>query len=145
MDGEFDDCARDYIAVSVHVTHVWLPDPLVNLAKRESWSLPEQPHQQLRNVLEGEDWQVLFYALTVQALQANGGVKNFHFIRYPYCKPGNVQELLDVMATSAGHPPRTDYYSAAAVHEVPAGMSPNKLLDDMKAASRSHDSSLPSR
>jgi hypothetical protein len=145
MDGEFADRPRDYIGVSVHVKDVWLPEPLFNLAKRESWSLAEERHQHLRNVLEREDWQVLFYAFTVRALQANGGVKYFHFIRYSYCKPRNVQELLEVMATAAGHPPKTDYYSAAAVHVVPAGTSPQELLDGMKAASLSHDSSLPSR
>jgi hypothetical protein len=143
---EFDDRPREHIAVSVHVAHIWLAEPLVALANRESWSLPEEPHQRLRTVLEGEDWQVLFYAFTVRVLQADGGVDHFHFIRYPYREPENVQELLDVMATAAGHPPKypaTDY-STAAVHVVAARMSPPKLLEAMKASSRSHDSRLSS-
>lgn len=139
-DDAFLDRPRDYIAVNVHMTHAWLPEPLVKLAKRESWSLADKRHQQLRNVLEHEDWRVLFYAFTVRVLQANGGVNHFHFIRYPSREPRNVQELLDVMATAAGHPPKADYYSLAAVHEVPAGTTPEKLLDDMRAASLSRES-----
>lgn len=145
---EFDDLPGERIAVSVHVAHVWLPERLISLAKRESWSLPGEPHQHLRKVLKGEDWQVSFYAFTVQVLQANGRVESFHFIRYPFREPPDMQELLDVMATAAGSPPNyptTGYYSAAAVHELPAGTSPGKLLDGMKVASRSYDSGLPSR
>jgi len=145
VDDAFIDRPRDYIAVNVHVTHAWLPEPLVKLAKRESWSPANEWHQQLRNVLEGEDWRVLFYAFTVRVLQANGGVDYFQFIRYPFREPRNMQELLDVMATAAGHPPRADYYSVAAVHEVPAGTTPEKLLEGMRAASLSHESGSPSR
>jgi hypothetical protein len=143
----FDDRPLDRIAMSVHVAHVWLPERLVSLAKRESWSVSEERHQQLRKILQGEDWRVLFYAFTVQVLEASGGVESFYFMRYRCREPENVQELLDVMATAAGHPPNyptTDYYSAAAVHVVPAGTSPQKILDAMKASSLSHDFRLPS-
>jgi hypothetical protein len=147
-DHEVDDRPGDRISVSVRVAHIWLPDRLVSLARRESWLLPEERHQQLRKILEGEDWRVLFYAFTVQVLQANGRVESFHFIRYPFRVPENVQELLDVMATAAGSPPKyptSDYYSAAAVHVVPAGMSPQQLISSLKTAAPSHRSALPPR
>jgi hypothetical protein len=144
---EFADRSEDRVAVGIHVAHVWLSEPLHGLAKREARSLPEQRHDQLRKIFEGQDWRALFYGFTVQVLQAHGGVESFHFLRYPLREPEDLHELLAVMATAVGNPPKyptTDYFAAAAVHVVPAGTSPQKLLDGMKASSLPHDSELPS-
>jgi hypothetical protein len=129
------------------VAHIWLPEPLVSLAKRESWTLPEERRQQLRKILERMENRVLFDGFTVQVRQANGRVGNMHFLRYPVRGPENVHELLDLMATAAGNPPqyRTIDYSTAVVHAVPAETSRQELFEGITASSRSRDSALASR
>ena len=97
---ELDDRPWDGIAVSAHVTHIWLQEPLVRLAKRESRTLPEQRRQQLQQILNAQDVRGVFYAFTIQLRQANGRVGNFQFLRCPVREPENVQELLDLMATA---------------------------------------------
>jgi hypothetical protein len=147
VEHEFADRPENRVAVGIHVAHVWLSQPLHGLAKRESRSLPEQRHDQLRKIFEGEDWRGLFYGFTVQVLQAHGGVESFHFLRYPLREPEDLQELLAVMATAAGSPPKiptTDYFSTAAVHVVPAGTSPGNLLNSMKTSLLPRVSGMPS-
>jgi hypothetical protein len=93
-------------------------------------------------------WWDLFYAFTLQVVPANGRVESFHFIRYQHHAPENMQELLNVMATAAGNPPKypkADYYSAATVHVVQPGMSARDLIDAMKTASLSRNSGRPAQ
>jgi hypothetical protein len=144
---ELDERPWHSIAVSAHVAHIWLPEPLVELAKRESRALSEQRRQQLQRILNAQDSRGVFYAFTIQIRQANGRVGNIQFLRYPVREPENVQELLDLMATAAGNPPRyrTTDYSMAVVHVVPAETSRQELFEGIKASARSRDSGLPSR
>jgi hypothetical protein len=147
VEHELDDRPGDGIVVSAQVMHIWLPEPLVSLAKPVRWSLPEQRHEQLRQILEGQDRRDLCYALSVQVRQVNGRVENILFIRHPFDQPENLQELLDVLATAAGEPPKypTTDYSAAIIHVVPAETSPQQLLHQIEASSVSRDSGLPAR
>jgi hypothetical protein len=88
------------------VAHIWLPEPLYSLSKRQSWSLRDQRYQQLREISKSEDSRELFYVLTAQMRQANGKVEPFYSIEYPFREAGRLQELLEVLATAAGDPPK---------------------------------------
>jgi hypothetical protein len=117
--------------VHSQVIHVWLPEPLVKLAKRETRSLVVHSHQELRKTLERKGDQGLWYALTIRGNQVNGDFADITFIRQPYCEPQNLQEFLDVLATAAARPPRSSAvdYSTAKVHVTPKRMSRQELLE----------------
>jgi hypothetical protein len=134
---EVDGRAGGGMPVRAHVTHIWLSERLVSVTEREVWSLLEKLHGQLQETRDGENTRVLFYALTVQTLHANGRLGYIHFIRYPFHEPENVRELLDVLATAAGNPPRdpTRDYSIAVVHIVPAEASRQELIDRFELSS----------
>ena len=134
---QVDGRLGDGIPVRAQVTHIWLSERLVSVTEREVWSLLEKLHGQLQETRDGENTRVLFYALTVQTLHANGRLGYIHFIRYPFHEPENVRELLDVLATAAGNPPRdpTRDYSIAVVHIVPAEASRQELIDRFELSS----------
>jgi hypothetical protein len=135
------------MTVSAHLTHIWLSEPLVNLAKRESWSAQAQRHQQVREILAGQEGRGFFYAFRVEIHYANRRVDYIDYIRHPIREPANVPELVDVMAMAAGNPPQhqTADFSNAVVHVVSAGTSRQGLVDEIEAASLSHDSELLSQ
>jgi hypothetical protein len=138
---------QEIMEVKEHVTHIWLSEPLVNLAKRERWSVEPERHQQTRKILAGEGGHGFFFAFTLQLRHAKGIFGYIDYIRYPIREPDNVRELVEVMATAAGNPPqnRTTDFSNAVIHVVPAVTSRQELLDEIESASLWRDSGLPSR
>jgi hypothetical protein len=135
------------LEISARVTHIWLPEPLVNLAKRECWSALPRRHEQVRNILADEEGHGFFYAFTRQLGYANGSVEYMDYIRYSIREPQKLQELVDVMAVVAGNPPpyRTTEFSNALVHVVPAGTSRRELLHEIEAESLSRKAGMRSR
>jgi hypothetical protein len=141
-----DNRAGAGITVRNQVIHVWLPEPLLDVAKRESKTVVVQNHQELRKTLERKGYQSPWYAFTVRAHQVNGGVAELTFIRNPYHDPEDFQEFLDVLGTARGHPPRYPAadYSTATVHVMPAKMSQRELLEEIQASPLPPDA-IPSR
>jgi hypothetical protein len=106
------------IIVRSEPIHLWLPQALAELAQRQSQSPVVRTHEELRRFLETEDRQDLWYARTTRGHQVNGEVVDITVIRRPYDDPIHFSELLDVVATAAGKPPRDPEadYSEASVH-----------------------------
>ena len=134
---EFSDPPGSGVIVRSEVIHLWLPEILVDPARHEFPALVARTHQELKKALERRGQENLWYAITVRGHQANHGAADISFIRYPYREPENFQELMDVLATVAGSPPRHSSadYSAAIVHIIPAGMSRREWLEAMQASS----------
>ena len=84
--------------VRSEVIHLWLPEVLVDPARREFPALVARTHQELKKALERRGQEDLSYAITVRGHQANHGAADISFIRYPYREPENLQELIDVLA-----------------------------------------------
>jgi hypothetical protein len=134
---EFSDPPGSGVIVRSEVICLWLPEALVDPAGDEFPALVARTHQELKKVLERRGQENLWYAITVRGHQANQGAADISFIRHPYRDPENLQELMDVLATVAGSPPRhrSADYSAAIVHIMPAGMSQREWLGAMQASS----------
>jgi hypothetical protein len=134
---EFSDPPGSGVIVRSEVIHVWLPEILVDPARHEIPALVARTHLELKKALERGGQENLWYAITVRGHQGNHGAADISFIRYPYREPENFQELMDVLATVAGSPPchRSADYSAAIVHNMPAGMSRREWLEAMQASS----------
>ena len=134
---EFSDPPGSGLIVRSEVIHLWLPETLVDPARHDFPALIARTHQELKKALERRGQENLWYAITVRGHQVNHGAADISFIRYPYRKPENLQELMDVLATVAGSPPRhpSADYSAAIVHIVPVGMSQREWLEAMQASS----------
>jgi hypothetical protein len=125
------------VIVRSQVIHLWLPETLVDPARTESPALVGQTHQELKKALECRGQQNLWYAITVRGHQVNHLAVDISFIRYPYREPEHFQELMDVLATLAGSPPRHPFaaYSAAVVNIMPAGLSRREWLEAMQPSS----------
>ena len=112
---ESDDLPGGGIITSTDVLQIWLPEPLVDLAKRESRSFVVEKHQELLKILERPEYQDLFYAFTARGYQVNFGSADITFIRYPLRVHEDLQEFLNILATAAGSLPRSpaaDYSGA---------------------------------
>jgi hypothetical protein len=129
------------ITLRLQLLQIWLPGPLVALAKRPSGSIEAHSHRELRKLLERLGNQDLCYAFTVRARQVNGGTSDISFIRHPYSEPENFQELLDLLAAaegSAADDPAAEY-PRPTVHIMPANWSQRELREAVQASSHPLD------
>ncbi len=100
---------------------LWLPRALTDLAKRQSQSQVVRDHGELKRFLERGKQEDSWYALTSRVHQVNGGFVDLTVIRRPYQEPQHFPELLAVLATAVGNPPRdldTDF-STASITIIP--------------------------
>jgi hypothetical protein len=134
---EFSDAPGSGVIVRSEVIHLWLPKTLVELARSESPTLVARTHQELKKSLERRGQENLWYAITVRGHQVNHLAVDMSFIRHPYREPEHFQELMDLLASAAGSPPRRPSadYSAAVVHIMPAGMSRQEWLEATQPSS----------
>jgi hypothetical protein len=125
-----DDRPDGDIAVMSQVLDIWLPEPLVDLAKREFQPCGLNRDEGLEKVLDRKEYQDLFHAFTVRGFQSNSDAVIVTYVRYPYHVSEHYQELVDLLATAAGSPPRYAGmdYSGTTIHIVPAGTSRQDLL-----------------
>jgi hypothetical protein len=108
------------IIVRFEVLRLWLPQPLTELAKSQTWSRFARTHEEMRQFLERRHQREQWYALTVRAYQANGEFADTTYVRRPYYDSIYCQELLDILATAAGNPPYypTSHFSRASVYVI---------------------------
>jgi hypothetical protein len=104
---------------------LWLHETLVELAGEPFRAQVVRNHQDLKRLLELRNQQDLWYALTAQGHQVNGGFVDLTVIRRPYHDPQFSSEFQAVLATAGGNPPRypdTDF-STASIHLNPAELA----------------------
>ena len=108
QDQELEPASRSGsgIIVRSEPIHLWLPRTLTELAQRQSQSRVVRTHEELRRFLEREGREDLWYAMTERGHQVNGGFVDITVIRRPYDDAAHFAELLAVLATAAGNPPR---------------------------------------
>jgi hypothetical protein len=117
---EADNQPDGGIVVRSELRQIWLPVTLTELAEQQSRAPVVRDHAGLKRLLEVRDQRDLWYALTARAHQVNGGFADITVIRRPYHDPEYFPELLAVLATAAGDPPRdsdTDF-STASIHII---------------------------
>lgn len=133
-ESDSDDRPGAGITVRFEAMDIWLPQRLVDRARREFRPGVVHRHEQLRKI--PEDWKSedAFYAVAGRGDQVNGGTAEVVFLRHPYREPEHLQECLDVLATAEGNPPRIPAmdYTAAAVHIIPPNMSHQELTDAIR-------------
>jgi len=128
------------IIVRSEVLRLWLPEPLIVLAKRQSWAPVLRDHGELQRFLELDHQEDLWHALTIRGHQANGGFADITFIRRPYTDSQCFPELLNVLAVAAGnapHSPTVDFldFSTASVHVMPSELwkrDPREAIADLE-------------
>ena len=100
---------REMHATATTVSHykavrIWLPQTLVEVAKRQATQASIQSHGELQRVLEREQLRELWYALTVREHHENGGFNDLTVIRRPYHDAHHFSEFPHVLAASRGNP-----------------------------------------
>ncbi len=130
---------RDARAIfRVEVRYLWVPDALVDLGRRQSRSPLIRDHGDLQHLLESQNREDLCYALTIRAHQFNDDYRDMTYYRHPYEDIDRLPELMDVLATVAGNPPRRtgelEYdFTTASVQIVPEDAwkrDPQQFIDE---------------
>jgi hypothetical protein len=122
---ELSKDAEWFMVARSEVLNLWLPQTLIELAKRQAQSGFIRTHEDLQQSLELQREQELWYAVTVRAYRGNGEFADTTYIRWPYYDPHNYhfQEFQDILASATGNPPcypdfPTSGYSKASVHVI---------------------------
>jgi hypothetical protein len=93
------------IIVRSEVLRLWLPQTLIELAKRQTQPSRIRTHEELLRTLECLRQRDVWYALTARAHKVNGELVDLTTIRWPYRDSRYFPELLDVLALATGEPP----------------------------------------
>ncbi len=130
-EGESEDRPGSGMTVHSQVLHIWLPEPLADMAQGKFPPGVAQSHHELRQALERKGHQDLWYAYAVRLLQDNGATTEILFIRHPYSEPERFQDFLDILATAAGKPPRylAADYVGAKLQVLPGTISSRQFLE----------------
>jgi hypothetical protein len=121
---------RHYAAV-----RVWLPQTLIEVARRRSAHPPIRTHEEVQRILEVERLREVWYALTIREHHDNGGFNDLTVIRRPYDDPRHFSEFPHVLAAAAGKPaddPTVDF-SLVSVTVVPEDFrdrTPHEVIGD---------------
>jgi hypothetical protein len=109
------------IIVRSEVLRLWLPQTLIELAKRQTLPSRIRTHEELQRTLECLCQRDVWYALTARAHKVNGERVDLTTIRWPYRDSRYFPELLDVLALAAGEPPSdpTPGFSDVSISVLP--------------------------
>jgi hypothetical protein len=137
---EFDDPPGSGVIVRTEVVYACVPQILIDLAERDLAADVASTHEVWKTALERHGHENVCYGLLVRAHQVNGRVVDLTFIRYPHRESESFQELQEVVAVAAGHPPvghPARDYSRTTVQIAPRNASRREILESIKALSRS--------
>jgi hypothetical protein len=120
---------------------IWLPRPLIEVAKRRPSLPPMRTHEELQRMLETERLRDVWYALTVREHHDNGEFNDLTIIRRPYDDPRFFPELPEVLAVAVGEPvtdPAIDFSlaSVCVVHADFGERTPREVMSDVLAKGR---------
>ena len=108
------------INIRTEVTHLWLPETLIELAREqvEPEAMPVQTYDELQVVLERGERQDVWYAITLRSHQADGHVAEITYIRKPYHESENFREVPHILARAARvpSPDGASPFSEAEIH-----------------------------
>jgi hypothetical protein len=122
---EADEPGGSGIVIHSELLHVWLPATFAAFAADTRGYSAAPTHKELRKFLERGGHESLWYAVTIRGYQANGGMEDIAFIRFPYRDPEHFSEFQEVLAMAAGkaqHDPNSQC-SGAEFHFLPVELS----------------------
>ena len=128
------------IIVRSEVLRLWLPQTLIELAKRQTSPSRIRTHEELQRTLECLRQREVWYALTARAHQVNGERVDLTTIRWPYHDSRYFPELLDVLALAAREPPSdpTPGFSNVSISVLPDDSLKREPRDVMRDAIGTH-------
>jgi hypothetical protein len=112
---------------------LWLPGTLCAPSERSNELARLRTHEELRDWLRARNEEDLWYALTSRGHQENGGYADRTVIRCPGQDPSLFEEVMAVLATAGGNPPRyllVDF-STAIVRRIPDEIRDREPRDAM--------------
>jgi hypothetical protein len=128
------------IVVFTEITAVWIPQPLLDLARDPGGSPLGRSPEAVRAYLGRHGWRDPWYALTYRFLQVNGELGGLTQVRDLSDSPDDLDELQAVMATAAGRPPRFESrdFALARIEVGPdalQGVEPREAITRLMAES----------
>jgi hypothetical protein len=122
------------------VVRLWLPETLIDFARRGSQSSAPQTHSELRAFLERRGQTNLWCAFTTRFHEVNGRSADITFTRRPYRDPQHFQELLDILAALHGQARSSSTkYAGAELLIVPRELATREPRDAIEElTTRSH-------
>jgi len=136
------------IVLRIEVTTIWIPQVLLDLARRKAATLVDRSPEDLKTYLERYKREAAWYALTYRGHQVNGRFAESTQIRRLSEAADHLDELQAVMATAAGRPPRLDGrdFSRARVEVIPEtlqAVDPREAITRLMAEPVAGDESSP--
>jgi hypothetical protein len=124
------------IIIRSEVLRVWLPQTLIDLAKRQTKPSRIRNFEELHRILEDRNQQDVWYALTSRGHQESGEFIDLTVIRWPDRDSRNFPELLDVLDVASGHPPSEPGadFSNASIAVLPEDSLKREPRDVMRHA-----------
>ena len=116
--GEPVDDIAACINYRYELLHIWLPQKLTQLATRQAQTQFARLHEEMPCVLDPQDQQSLWYALTVRVHRAGSEASDVSYVRRLNDDSRYFPELLDILGSVAGTSScgPTSEYSTASVH-----------------------------
>lgn len=121
------------IVVLTEITAIWVPQDLLDLARREGRSAGVLSPEELREELTRLGLNTAWYALTYRGHQINGGSAEMTQVRYGTEAVANIEEFRGVTAAAAGNPRRYENrdFLNAVVRVIPEAL---QSADALKSA-----------
>jgi hypothetical protein len=124
------------IIIRSELRDLWIPERLVELARRPSLSRLVRTHAEWRRFLEVEGLTDLWYAITARAYQAGGDSLDLTSIQWIHDDAPHFEEFRAILAVVSGRePPDSDpVFSNATVHVLDEELSrrdPRELMQDL--------------
>jgi hypothetical protein len=129
---ESAECGGSGLIVEHEILHVWLPSIFIANAANQCPYSVASTHQELRSFLERRGQENLWYAVTIRGHQANGGMADITYIRYPYRESADFREFCEVLARAAGDPtPHDSGPKFDILPSEPSERAPRELLEQL--------------
>ncbi len=87
------------VTVRIDLSHIWVPARLLELAKREAENPKLRSEEELRSELKKIGGEGLWYALTLQLHQEDGGMSEVTTVDSPYHSTRELPSFLDLVDT----------------------------------------------
>jgi hypothetical protein len=107
------------------VVRIWVPAPLVELARSPARSVVTRSHADLRRFLENSHEQALWYAFTNRMYQRDGSYSDCTYLRHPYDDPVLLPELAHLLAGVHNRPPE---WEIGVYAHTSFGVVPDQLV-----------------
>jgi hypothetical protein len=122
------------IYVRTWAKQVWLPGALITSADDPISTRSFATHKELQDFLEQNQFEELWYAITIRGQLASGVVEELTLIRWPYAHSAHSEELRQLLTIAAGKPAADSHFANMEIRVIPSEllkMNPREAMAEL--------------